>query len=763
MVFSRSQLAASTAATLAVCAAFVLTVASAAAAAPPKPGSKPASRPVSPLPGTITETPTAEPTPGKLVTFAARSCPTYDAVTANLARNNIQESLQDLGADTLYQSGQAIDPSIEKSGQPSCTPLSDWTFVLGTGYRSRAVTGSWGSLSIVSGAFPTSIVTKSSVPLLNSLGENTGSTIAGAVTIRLTDEQVNLASRASSLWAQGGTTSDPVLDQQYPHQYGFAALRCAVDNLNGDNVEWIGYPAGASHVFCFAYYVKPPPTSGTIIVRKEVSAPAGATQTFRFTGNISYASDGSFNLGVANGTPAAETFYRAETSAGDAPWDFQEQVPDGWKLTGISCTSQTGKSVTSTDLTRARTTVTLAPRDTVTCTYTDALAPAAGTLAIAKTTIGGTGTFGYTVTAADPSGPAPVKATATTTKAGIEVAANPERITLPPGTYKIAETLPSAPDGTWKLTGAQCNGVKVPAANPVTVTITAGEGATCSFENTLTPDGKIVIRKVAYGKTGTAGFSIYYGASPARGTPAPYNKTAKVGKEGVSVLATGDRTDALALGTYRIQEFASAGTDPAGWALTSVVCDGKPIGASQGAVSVKLTHDKPVIDCTFTNTWTKPGGGGGGEITQPPVVPPDPSPETQLSVSKTANRTSIQVGENVTYTIVVRNTGTEPAQGVSIAEQTPRTAEIVSVTPSQGTCHTTHWPVSCELGTIEPGKSATVIATLRATKTGPMANNVAVNSATVDPKPPSAGTVGNATPRPSRPREPKPPSGAFVG
>jgi uncharacterized repeat protein (TIGR01451 family) len=624
--------------------------------------------------------------------------------------------------------------------------------MLGSGYRSRAVAGPWGSLSIVTGAFPTSIVTKSSVPLLNSLAEDTGSTIAGAVTIRLTDEQVKLASRANALWAQGGTTSDPVLDQQYPNQYGFAALRCAVDNLNGDNVEWIGYPAGASHVFCFAYYVKPPPTSGTIIVRKEVSTPAGATQTFRFAGNISYASDGSFNLGVTNGAPASETFYRAETGAGGTPWDFQEQVPEGWKLTGISCTSQTGKSVTSTDLTKARTTVTLAPRDTVTCTYTDALAPVPGALAIAKTTIGGTGSFGYTVTAVDPSGPPPVKATATTTKAGIEVAATPERITLPPGVYKIGEALPTVSDGAWKLTAAECNGVKLPVANPISVTISAGEGATCSFENTFTPNGKIVIRKVAYGKTGTAGFSIYYGTSPDRATSAPYNKIAKVEHEGVSVLATGDRTDALALGTYRIQEFASAGTDPAGWALTSVVCDGKLIGASQGAVSVKLTHDNPVIDCTFTNTWSKPGGGGGGgEVTQPPVVPPDPSPGTQLSVSKTANRTSIHVGETVTYTIVVRNTGTEPAQGVSIAEQTPRTAEIVSVTPSQGECHTTHWPASCELGTIEPGRSATVIATLRATRAGPMVNNVAVYSATLDPKPPSDGVSGTVRPKPVKP------------
>ena len=62
-------------------------------------------------------------TPTYLVTYAARACPSYQDITANLARNNIQESLRDLGADTLYSSGEPISPSKEAQGQPNCTPL----------------------------------------------------------------------------------------------------------------------------------------------------------------------------------------------------------------------------------------------------------------------------------------------------------------------------------------------------------------------------------------------------------------------------------------------------------------------------------------------------------------------------------------------------------------------------------------------------------------------------------------------------------------
>ena len=268
----------------------------------------------------------------KLLTIVARVCPTYQDVMANLARNDIQESLQDLGKNTVYSAGQPIDPAIEAREQPNCKPLPDWTFTLGTGYQSRAVSGTWGSLSIVTGAFSTSLVTQDETALLNDQGQTTGDQIEGAATIELTPEQADIAARPDALWIQGGTTTDPVLDKTYPGQYGFAALRCAIDNLNGDNVEWIGYPSGASHVFCYAYYVKPPPTSGTIIVTKTVSSPRDATHTFSFGGNISFNADGTFDLAVQNGAPASMTFYRAETGPNDQPWTVQELVPPGWVL-----------------------------------------------------------------------------------------------------------------------------------------------------------------------------------------------------------------------------------------------------------------------------------------------------------------------------------------------------------------------------------------------------------------------------------------------
>jgi len=150
-----------------------------------------------------------------LVTVAARSCPSYTDITGNLARNDIQESLRDLGPDTPYVSGEPINPVKEADNQPNCTPISNWRFTLGTGIGG-AVKGTWGSLSFVSHPFSTSVVTQPSTPMLDDQGQPvSGQSIAGAVTFELNQDEQEAASH-HGLWIQGGTVDDPVLDQLYP-------------------------------------------------------------------------------------------------------------------------------------------------------------------------------------------------------------------------------------------------------------------------------------------------------------------------------------------------------------------------------------------------------------------------------------------------------------------------------------------------------------------------------------------------------------------
>src|SRR5262245_38541519 len=91
------------------------------------------------------------------VTIAARVCDSYTDITANKARNNIQESLRDLGPDTNYKAGELVNPVQEQAGQSKCRPLTGWTLQVGSGISGSKVTGTWGSLSVVSGPYDTAI------------------------------------------------------------------------------------------------------------------------------------------------------------------------------------------------------------------------------------------------------------------------------------------------------------------------------------------------------------------------------------------------------------------------------------------------------------------------------------------------------------------------------------------------------------------------------------------------------------------------------
>ena len=125
------------------------------------------------------------------MTFVARQCPTYLDITANVARNNIQESLPDLGANTADSSGQPIAPSVEMPNQLNCTRLANRQFTFGNGINATTLDT---NLPRASNPVSPSFTTQASVPLLDTSGNLPGSAIAGAVTTTLTSAQVTQAS-----------------------------------------------------------------------------------------------------------------------------------------------------------------------------------------------------------------------------------------------------------------------------------------------------------------------------------------------------------------------------------------------------------------------------------------------------------------------------------------------------------------------------------------------------------------------------------------
>jgi uncharacterized protein DUF11 len=687
----------------------------------------------------------------KRVTYAARVCDSYSQIFANEARNNIMESLQQLGPATPYASTAQMDPITEAlPPQGDCRPLVGWRFTLGTGISGTKLTGVFGSLSQVSGAFGTVISTVDSTPMLNPSGAQTGGSINGAVTVELTDDQQRLASN-SSLWVMGGTSAQPVGDAT---KYAFGALRCAIDNLNGDNVEFVSYPSQVQHVYCFAYYVSPPKGSGTIIVRKHIAGVPTSTpaQTFDFRGNVSFANtdpvnhpdDGTFALTASATTDGSAKFVREAGSL----WNFRE-VPTqtGLQSTTVSCTSATGRStITNPDTTRPPNgvEVALADGDTVTCTYTNTFVPPKVGLVVRKVTRGGVGTFPIHVSGFDPF-------TLTTVEPGRPVQ---RTVDADAGsTHTVTETLPHSDAGTWVFESASCGGAALPsrkgAGDTVSITVTIPEATetvppsqVCTFVNRFIPNGVIRVHKVTRGGTATATFYV----QTVGGNRVRRIQHATTTAPDTPALATpdtaADATTELPLGSYTVQELAPF-IDNGVWNLVAVVCDGvEPEPAAGGAIQVELTADDPEVDCTYTDELA-PSPPEPPPLPTPVPVPPvitelpppqiavagvtaesNPVPKADLVVTKVATPRTVVVGQDVSYLVTIRNRGPASAREVTLVEVSTPTRRITRLRASTGTCHG-GVPRFCSFGTLRPGRSVTVRVTVRTRRAGRFVNVVA--------------------------------------
>ena len=251
------------------------------------------------------------------------------------------------------------------------------------------MSGPWGSLSIVTGAFPTVIVTKSTTALLNDQGESTGRQIAGATTITLTDEQRRLAGSSASLWIQGGTPTDPD-----PRRRLSGSIRVRGAEMRDRRSERRQRRMDRVSIGRLA----------RVLLRLLRQAAADERHDRRAQGGL--ASGGRDRVVPVHGEhhlqsqPAVrarrhERGARLDDvlSSRDRPRrrtvELQGRGSTRLAPSGIDCVSKTGASATTTNLQTAATAVTLAAGDVVTCTYTDSQTPPVRALALSKVSFGG--------------------------------------------------------------------------------------------------------------------------------------------------------------------------------------------------------------------------------------------------------------------------------------------------------------------------------------------------------------------------------------
>lgn len=164
-------------------------------------------------------------------------------------------------------------------------------------------------------------------------------------------------------------------------------------------------------------------------------------------------------------------------------------------------------------------------------------------------------------------------------------------------------------------------------------------------------------------------------------------------------------------------ELAPTSATGTGWSCSisgqTVTCtrsDDLAAGASypeiQLGVSVAETAGTPIRN---TATVSNPADANPANDSSEDPAPTTPSAD--LSIRKSASPGTVNVGDQVTFTLDVANDGPSVAANVSVLDSLPSGLELVSTNPSQGSCDAT---ISCSLGTIARNGTAQVTVVAKA-------------------------------------------------
>jgi uncharacterized repeat protein (TIGR01451 family) len=103
-----------------------------------------------------------------------------------------------------------------------------------------------------------------------------------------------------------------------------------------------------------------------------------------------------------------------------------------------------------------------------------------------------------------------------------------------------------------------------------------------------------------------------------------------------------------------------------------------------------------------------------------------------LAVDKTDSADPVTVGTEFSYAVTVTNAGPDSANGVELVDNLPSQLDFVSSNPSQGSCKGSN-KITCTLGAIASGGSATVAIQVKPKKAGQLVNTATVSATETDP------------------------------
>jgi uncharacterized repeat protein (TIGR01451 family) len=235
--------------------------------------------------------------------------------------------------------------------------------------------------------------------------------------------------------------------------------------------------------------------------------------------------------------------------------------------------------------------------------------------------------------------------------------------------------------------------------------------------------------------TTSANLSIAKAANPSTFVPgAAATYTIVVTNAGPSVASDVQVGDAVPTGFTVTGATSTFGTCTTGG---TVGCQlgGLPVGQS-ATITISGTVDAAqtaalVNTATLTSSTPDPTPTDHSATVTTPVAP-----SADLRIVKTVDKTSLNAGEALRYTLVVTNDGLSVAKAVNVDETPPAGITIAAISTPVGSCSVVPAGRRCSLGDLAPGATVTISVTATvdaSTAAGTLTNTAVVSSSTTDP------------------------------